>query len=211
MEIKQTVYEMQAEGIIEKLNHRGMEGYYCATKEEALEKVKRFLTPDSSVTWGGTETMKEIGLMEALKTMDCELLDRSKAQTEEERRAFYGQAVQADYFLMSTNAITLNGELVNIDGSGNRVACLCHGPKNVIVVAGINKIVTDVDSAFKRIRKDACPPNAVRLQRKTPCGEYGRCAECLNDDCMCCQMVVTRKSTIPGRIKVILVGESLGY
>lgn len=112
---------------------------------------------------------------------------------------------------MSSNAITLDGELVNIDGNGNRVACLITGPKNVIVIAGMNKIAPDVKSAFDRVRNVAAPPNGVRLGTKTPCAKYGRCHDCYAADSMCCQFVVTRKSRIPGRIKVLLVGEELGY
>ena len=112
---------------------------------------------------------------------------------------------------MSSNAITLDGQLVNIDGIGNRLACLIAGPKNVIVIAGMNKIVADVETGIERVRNMAAPPNAVRLGSRTPCAGLGHCADCLVDDCLCCQIVITRKSRIPDRIKVILVGEELGY
>ena len=112
---------------------------------------------------------------------------------------------------MSSNAVTLDGELVNIDGNGNRVACLITGPKNVILIVGMNKIVPDVTSGFDRVRNMAAPPNGVRLGLSTPCSKYGKCHDCYSPDCMCCEFVVTRKSRIPGRIKVILVGEELGY
>ena len=106
---------------------------------------------------------------------------------------------------------TTDGELVNIDGSGNRAACLIHGPKEVIVVTGMNKMTSDVSDAIRRIHRMAAPPNTARLKMATPCGKTGICADCLSPDCICCQTVITRKSRIPGRIKVILVGESLGY
>jgi hypothetical protein len=112
---------------------------------------------------------------------------------------------------MSSNAITLDGQLVNIDGSGNRVACLITGPKNVIIIAGMNKVTTDVDNAIERVRNMATPPNTVRLGKKTPCSETGKCANCLVDDCICNQIVITRRSGTQGRIKVILVGEELGF
>lgn len=112
---------------------------------------------------------------------------------------------------MSTDAITVGGELINIDGNGNRVACLCNGPDHVIIVAGMNKIVPDIQSGIARVRNIAAPPNGVRLNTNTPCAEYGRCVDCLTDDCMCCHTVVTRMCRVPGRIKVILVGEELGY
>ncbi len=112
---------------------------------------------------------------------------------------------------MSSNAITLDGKLVNIDGNGNRVACLITGPKNVIVIAGMNKIATDEAAAMERVRNMAAPPNAIRLNRKTPCAELGRCANCLVPDCICSSLVITRRSHVPYRLKVILVGEELGY
>ncbi|MBQ9120127.1 MAG: lactate utilization protein [Lachnospiraceae bacterium] len=211
MSPKKQNYENLADSMIEKFNLRGIEGYYCDNKEEALAMAKRFLTPGCSVSFGGSMTLNEIGLIEELKKSDYVLYDRADAVTPEEKTAMYAKIVTADYYFMSSNAITLNGELVNIDGFGNRVACLITGPKNVVIIAGMNKIVPDVDSAIARIRNIAAPPNAVRLHTKTPCAELGRCADCLTDDCICCQTVITRKSRIPNRIKVILVGEELGF
>lgn len=211
MDVKKQYYENIADQVIKKFNLRGIEGYYCSSKEEALTTAKRFLTPGCSISWGGSETLKEIGLFESLKDSDYILYDRFSATNEEERKQLYGKIVTSDYFFMSSNAITLNGELLNIDGSGNRVACLIHGPQNVVIVAGMNKLVPDVESGLARIRNMAAPPNGVRLGLSTPCSELGRCADCLSEDCMCCQTVITRKSRIPSRIKVILVGEELGY
>lgn len=213
MTVKEQNYANLAEGIIEKLAHRNMEGYYCKDREEANAKVKRFLTPDCSITWGGSETLKEIGLLDDLleSQNEYEILDRSNPDPDLTAKEFYGKMVTADFFLMGTNAITLDGELINIDGNGNRVACLCNGPDHVIIVVGMNKVVSDVTSGIARVRNIAAPANGVRLGTNTPCAEYGRCANCLTDDCMCCHTVVTRKSRVPGRIKVILVGEELGY
>lgn len=208
---KQIYYENVADTIIEKFNKRGIEGYYCPDRESALQTAKRFLTPGCSISWGGSQTLEEIGLMDELKASDYILYDRHQAVTPEEKTLMYSKIVTADYYFMSTNAITLDGQLVNIDGFGNRVACLIAGPKNVIIIAGMNKIVTDVNTGIERVRNMASPPNAVRLGHKTPCAEFGKCANCLVDDCICCEIVITRKSRIPGRIKVILVGEELGY
>lgn len=208
---KKQYYENVADSIIEKFNLRGIEGYYCENAEEALTMAKRFLTPGCSISWGGSETLNEIGLLEELEASDYILYDRSAAKTPEEKSAMYSKIVTADYFFMSSNAITLDGQLVNIDGMGNRVACLITGPKNVIIIAGMNKIVTDVETGMERVRNMAAPPNTVRLNCDTPCAELGRCANCLSEDCICCEIVITRKSKIPGRIKVILVGEELGY
>lgn len=204
-------YENLADSLIEKFNQRGIEGYYCESKEEARNMAKRFLTPGCLVTWGGSMTLEEIGLIEDLKNSDYSIIDRTSAKTPEEARALYSKIVTADYFFMSSNAITLDGQLINIDGNGNRVACLITGPKNVVIIAGMNKIVTDVESGIQRVRNFAAPPNAVRLNRQTPCAQLGRCANCLAPDSICSQIVVTRRSHIPNRIKVILVGEELGY
>lgn len=213
MSPKEKNYENLAESIIEKLAHRNMEGYYCKDREEANAKVKRFLMPDCSISWGGSETLQEIGLIDDLLEAqnEYEILDRKNPDPALSPKEFYGKMVTADFFFMSTNAITVDGELINIDGNGNRVACLCNGPDHVIVVAGMNKVVSDVKSGIARVRNIAAPPNGVRLQTNTPCTEYGRCTDCLTQDCMCCHTVVTRKSRVPGRIKVILVGEELGY
>jgi hypothetical protein len=208
---KKIYYENLADTIIDRFNKRGIEGYYCENAEEALLTAKRFLTPGCSVSWGGSQTLIEIGLFEVLASSDYILYDREKAKTPDERMEIYSKTVTADYYFMSTNAITLDGQLVNIDGSGNRVACLITGPKNVIIIAGMNKITTDVDAAIDRVRNMATPPNTVRLGKKTPCAETGKCANCLVEDCICNQIVITRRSGIPGRIKVILVGEELGY
>ena len=208
---KKQYYENLADSIIEKFNLRGIEGYYCDNKEEALAMAKRFLTPGCSISWGGSMTLSEIGLMDALKVSDYVLYDRTTAKTPEEKTEMYAKTVTADYFFMSSNAITLDGHLINLDGFGNRVACLITGPKNVIIVAGMNKIVPDVESGIARVRNMAAPPNAVRLNRDTPCAKLGRCADCLSSDCICANLVITRKSMTPGRIKVILVGEELGY
>ena len=121
------------------------------------------------------------------------------------------KAVLSDYYLMSTNAITMDGELINIDGNGNRVACLIHGPKHIIIVAGMNKVVSDVEAGYARVRDIATPANTKRLNKNTPCFHTGRCGDCLSPECICNQVVITRRSGHPGRIKVFLVAEDLGY
>lgn len=211
MNPKKQYYENLADGLIEKFNLRGIDGYYCENSEEAVTTAKRFLTPGCSVSFGGSVTLQEIGLLEELRNSDYVIYDRTLAATPLEKKQMYAKIVTSDYYFMSSNAITLNGELINIDGIGNRVACLCYGPEYVIVIAGINKIVSDVEAGIARVKNMAAPPNTVRLNKSTPCAKLGRCADCFTDDCICCQTVITRKSMIPGRIKVILVGEELGY
>lgn len=212
LEMKKKHYEILAGKMIEKLNLRQMEGYYAATKEEALQLVKeKFLTEGTSVCWGGSMTLGEVGVMDYLKSSKCEVIDRSAFTTPEEEKEIKAKMINADYFLMSTNAITLDGELVNIDGHANRVSFLCYGPENVLIIAGMNKVVTDVEEGVKRVRNIASPPNTLRLNKNTPCAKNGRCGDCLSEDCICSQVVVTRRSSVKNRIKVILVGEELGF
>lgn len=156
-------------------------------------------------------TLIETGLLEVIQNSDYKVLNRDMVTNLDEQRKIYGQICCCDYFLMSTNAITLDGELINIDGRGNRVAFLCYGPQNVVILTGMNKIVSDVESGVKRVRNIAAPPNAIRLNKKTPCALTGKCENCYSPDCMCGQFVITRRSGIPNRIKVILIGEELGY
>lgn len=205
--------KLRAKTIIKGLEKRNMEGVFCETKEDALSKALSYIEDGSSVTWGGSMSIEEIGLMDAVKNGNYKVIDRSVAKNYEEQREIFSKAVLADYYLMSSNAITLDGELINIDGTGNRVACLTYGPKNVIMIVGMNKIVNDVEDGIKRVRNFASPPNTLRLGLKTPCSMTGRCGDCYGDTCICSQIVVTRRQSaaMRGRIKVILVGESLGY
>lgn len=200
-----------ANTIIENMKKKNLEGYYCETAKEAVEKALSFMPEGSSVTWGGSMSIIESGLMDAVRQGNYEIIDRDTAKTPEEAREMYAKQVMADFFLMSTNALTIGGELVNIDGRSNRISCLCWGPQNVIILAGMNKVAADVESAIARVRNFAAPPNAVRLNRNTPCAKTGKCGDCYSPDCICSQILVTRRSSTPNRIKVILVGEELGY
>ena len=211
MSPKKQYYEKTANTIIANLENRQMKGWYCEDSAAAVKKVLELVPEHASVTWGGTMTLEECGLMDALKKESYTLIDRLSAKTPEEKKTLYAKAVCADYFFMSANAITLDGELGNIDGAGNRVACLCSGPDNVIVLAGMNKVVASVEEGHDRVRNVAAPINALRLNKKTPCAATGRCSKCQSPDCICSQIVVTKRSHIPGRIQVILIGEELGY
>lgn len=211
MSHKLTAWRKQAETIIKNLEKRNMEGYYYDTAAECTRAILESIPAGSVISWGGSESVKEAGLMDAILGGDYKLIDRFAAQTPEESRTLYAQAVLADYYLMSSNAVTLDGELINIDGNGNRVACLIQGPSHVILVVGMNKVVTDIESGIARVRNMASPPNAVRLGRNLPCAATGTCHDCLAPECFCNQIVVTRRSGHAGRIKVYLVGESLGY
>lgn len=207
---QQEGFALTAKSIIKELEKRNMEGYFCETCEDAVQTVLSLLPEHATISWGGSETIKECGLMDAIKAGDYNLLDRATVNPEEYRE-FYSKVVMADAFLMSSNAITEKGELVNIDGAANRLACLLHGPQNVFVIVGMNKLVCDVPAAIGRIRNVACPANTLRLNRQTPCSVTGKCGDCYSQDSICSQIVVTRRSTQPKRIKVILVAEHLGY
>lgn len=211
MSPKEIANQNLANTIIKNMAKKNMEGYYCATSAEAVEKALSLMPEGASVTWGGSMTLTECGLMDALKTANYELIDRDTAKTPEDSRLMYAKQVMADYYLMSSNAITIDGELVNIDGRANRVSCLCWGPQNVIIIAGMNKVCSDVESAVQRVRNFAAPPNCVRLNRNTPCTQTGKCGDCYSPDCICSQVLITRRSSTPNRIKVILVGKELGY
>lgn len=211
MEAVKEYYLVMAEQVIKNFQKRNIEGYYCPDAENAVEKVLELIPKDSSVAWGGSMTLKQIGLLERLKEEELKLLDRDTAKRDEEKRRIYYETFNCDYYLMSSNAITQDGKLVNIDGNGNRIAALIYGPANVIIIAGMNKITADEESAIKRIKSYTAPVNALRLSKNTPCTRTGSCQECLSDDCICSQVLVTRKSSYKKRIKVILVGEELGF
>lgn len=211
MEPMKRFYEQQSKTIITNLKKRNMAGYYCETIDEAKSLVLSLIKEDSTVSFGGSMTLKETGIMDALREGSYDLLDRSTAKTPEEVKAIYRQSYGADTYLMSTNAITLDGRLVNIDGNGNRVSALIYGPDQVLVVSGMNKVASDLDEAIDRVSNFAAPPNTQRLSRNTPCSKTGFCNDCQSDDCICSNTVITRRSHVEDRIKVILVGEVLGY
>ena len=211
MDNRQKAFAKACDGIIANLKKRNMEGYFYEDSASCVRAILDLIPDGSSISWGGSASVQESGMMDALKNGNYELIDRSLAKTPEEQREIYGRTVMSDYYFMSTNAITYEGELVNIDGNGNRVACLIHGPRHVIIIAGMNKVATTLEGAFERARTMACPPNAVRLDKKTPCAATGKCGDCLSPDCFCNQIVVTRRSGHTGRIKVFLVAEDLGF
>ena len=197
--------------VCDALNSRGFCACYCNTKQDALIKALSFIPEGKTVSWGGCKSAEEIGLIEAVKNGNYTVLDRDTAQTPEERQQIMKQALTCDVFLTGTNAITETGELVNIDGIGNRVAAMTYGPDSVIVIAGMNKLVFNVMDAANRARTTAAPINAQRFDIKTPCKIDGACHDCNSPDSICSYVVRTRRCKPEGRIKVILVGESLGF
>ncbi len=211
MDVRAIRNEKLGRKVCDTLNGRGFAAYYCATKEEALAKALELIPEESSITWGGCKSAEEIGLIDAVKKGNYHVLDRNATKTQEERTAIMKQAFTCDVFLTGTNAITETGELVNIDGIGNRVAAMTYGPDNVIVIAGMNKVVPTVMDAANRARTIAAPINAQRFDIKTPCKIDGACHDCNSPESICSYIVRTRRCRPEGRIKIILVGESLGF
>lgn len=205
------MYEKSGKKVCENLKKRFFDAYYVNTKEEALSKALELIPQNHSVSWGGSITMEEVGLKDALKKKGYTLIDRDTANTPEERVELMHKALLCGTYIMSANAISADGQLVNIDGNGNRVAALCYGPTNILVLAGMNKVVNTVEDAVKRARTIAAPANKQRFENlKTPCSFTGQCADCFMEESICNQFVVTRLSHPKDRIKVILIGEDLG-
>lgn len=211
MDFIKDAYEVRSATIIKNLQQRNMEGYYFNTNEEAIDKVMSLIKEDDVVSWGGSLTIDQLGIKKLLEENKISVIDRDKAKSPEERIKLMKQALTADVFLTSTNAITMDGELMNVDGNGNRLAAYNYGPTTLIVVAGMNKVVPDLSCALSRIRAEATIPNAFRTNSQPPCRITGKCSECKMKDTLCCQILVTRYSKIKNRIKVILVGENLGF
>lgn len=211
MENLKKARENQAKSIIKNLEKRNMTAFYCDSKEACRDKVLEIIGDNKSVSWGGTMSMKQCGIQQALeKSLTCTLLDRAKHPADK-MKEFFKEVAVCDYYIMGTNAITLDGELVNIDGNGNRLASLIFGPEHVIVIAGMNKVSTDIPEALHRVRNIASPPNTVRLNKNTPCAVDGRCHDCMSPDCICNQVVITRRSREKERIIVLLVNDNLGF
>lgn len=197
--------------LVANMQRRGFEAYYCADKEAALAKALELIPATDVVSWGGSATIAEVGLLDAVKRRNP-VIDRDTAADPAEKVELMRKGLLCDTFIMSSNAISVDGQLVNIDGNGNRVAALIFGPKQVIVIAGLNKVAGSLDAAMDRARNVAAPINAQRFAGlPTPCYKLGRCADCQSPDSICAQIVITRRSRTAGRIKVILVGEHLGF
>jgi L-lactate utilization protein LutB len=199
------------EQIVKALKARHFDAYYCSTKQAALAQVMDLIPKTDTVAWGGSATMEALGVIQAVRQDGYRTIDRDKAQTKEERIELMRQALLCDTYLCGTNAITEDGELVNIDGNGNRVAAMTFGPKSVIVACGMNKAVKTVMDAAERARNYAAPVNAQRFDIQTPCRTTGACADCKSPESICTYIVRTRLCRPAGRIKVVLIGETLGF
>lgn len=203
-------YDTKGPIVAQRFMKRGFAAYYCPTKEEGLHQALSLIPKDHVVSWGGSESIQAIGLLTAVKER-YDVIDRDTAQTPAARQELMRRALLSDTFLMGTNAATEDGQLVNIDGNGNRVAALIYGPKQVLVIVGMNKIVPTWQDALTRARTIAAPMNMQRFHRNTPCNVTGICADCTSAECICNQIVWTRRSQPQGRIQIILIGETIGY
>ena len=220
---KQEVIFQRIEKTITNLKRNNMEGYYAARREDVPALVETLLHEGDTVTVGGSVTLEEAGVMDLLRCGRYHFIDRDAAATPEEKEKAIRAAFSADAFLCSSNAVTESGKLYNVDGMGGRVAAIAYGPKSVIIVAGYNKLCKDISKAAVRVKSIAAPANTKRLGCKTYCAERGECVSFSKDEgdhitsgCnspgrICCTYVISAQQRIPGRIKVILVGEELGY
>ncbi|MBQ0098798.1 MAG: lactate utilization protein [Oscillospiraceae bacterium] len=207
---------------LESLRKNNMEAYYCDSSQDAVELVKTLIKKGDTVTHGGSETLKETKVIDLLKNGDYNYLDRSTCKDKDEIEEVYRKAYFADAYFASSNAVTENGVLYNVDGNSNRVSAILYGPKSVIMLCGYNKVVRDLDEAVYRVKTVAAPKNTKRLNCATFCKENGQClsigsdASYMCDGCnsegrICCNYVVSAKQRQKGRIKVIIIGEKLGY
>lgn len=210
-ELKKWQYRLIAKEMVDILKSRSYSAYYAENLQEARKKVLELIPEGVSVGLGGSTTIKETGLLDTLRNGKYRLIDRYLPMSWEEEVEKYREAQHADYFLTGTNAITRNGELVNVDSSGNRVSAMIFGPKKVIVVAGANKVVEDLGAAMKRL-KTIAPLNVKRLGHKAPCAETAKCEDCSVQPRMCnYTTIIHHGMKFEGRITVVLVAEEAGF
>lgn len=213
MSPKEQRNELLAAHLVEQLKQRHYDAIYCATSDEAVSAIVDMIPDGSSVTWGGSMTIRDMGLTKALhENNNIEVLDRDLAPNREAAQEIYHKAFSVDYYLSSVNAISEDGLIVNIDGNGNRVAAITFGPKHVILVVGLNKVAQNLDAAIARARSVAAPINSARFaDLKSPCKTDGVCHNCKSIDCLCNYIQIMRNSRPAGRHTVVLVGEDLGF
>ena len=204
-------YEKRAQVLVKNLKSRHFEAYYCPDSASALAKALELIPEGASVGWGGALSAQQIGLIDAVKSGNFAAIDRDAATTPEERTQALKRCLTADVFLCGANALSLDGQMVNIDGTGNRVAAIAYGPDTILVIAGMNKVCDTLDDAVTRARNVAAPMNKQRFPFKTPCEVTGACADCKSEESICNQILITRNCRPAGRIKFVLVGEELGF
>lgn len=203
--------DLLGQQMVGALKARNMEAYYVGSKEEACKKALDLIPEGSSISWGGSMSAQEIGLKDAVCQGNYVIYNRDTAKSPEEKRKIELAAYDCDFFLCSANAITQDGVIINIDGHANRVSAIAQGPRNILMIVGMNKVAKDVEAAVSRARNEAAPINAQRFHLNTPCCKTGACFDCKSPETICCQILITRFSKDAGRIKVILVNDSLGF
>lgn len=195
--------------LISNLEKRGFKPFYAESVQKGIDFIKKTIPKKSSIGFGGSATVIEMGLLEAMKE-DYKLLHRSFYKED-----YYAQLFQemhtADWYISSTNALSEEGELINIDGRANRVAEILFGPKNILIVCGTNKIVKDMMEGISRTRNVSAPINAKKLNRKTPCAETGKCSYCMSPDTICKATVIQHHPTSGKNVYVLIINENLGY
>ena len=206
---KQAYYTKRAEILVNNFQSRGFEAYYCENREDALNKALELIPKGATVGWGGAMSAQQIGLLDAMNNGEYNAIDRDKAPNPAAREQAMRDCLLADVFITGANALSMQGQMVNIDGNGNRVAAIVYGPRSVVVIAGMNKVMDTLEAAVVRARTVAAPMNKQRFPLKTPCEVTGVCGNCKAEG-ICNQILITRNCKPAGRIKVILVGEELG-
>ncbi len=204
-------FEKRGQILVKNLKSRHFDAWYCENRRQALEKALELIPEGASVGWGGALSAQQIGLMDALRAGNYRAIDRDNCRTPEEKLQAARDTLFADVFLTGANALSLDGEMVNIDGTGNRAAAIIYGPETVLVIAGMNKVADTLEDAVTRARTVAAPMNKQRFPNQTPCEITGTCADCKSEGCICNQIVITRHCRPVGRIKFIIVGEELGF
>ncbi len=209
-------WDLRLETLKTSLEKNNFEVHIAADREAAVALVLETLLPalaPRSVSWGGSKTFVETGLYERLKALeDLTVLDTyDPALTDQEKLERRRQSLLVDLFFTGTNAITENGHLINLDMIGNRIAALTFGPRHVIVLAGRNKLVADLEGAWERIKGYAAPVNSMRLDMKTPCAATGYCQDCKSPKRICNTWTITEKSFPKGRVRIVLVNDDLGF
>lgn len=206
------VNEQKIERTIKALEKNNMKGYLVKNKEELLEKIQELVKEDSLVSCGGSMTLFETGVIDFLRSGKYKFLDRYEANlTPEDIKEIYRKTFSADAYFTSTNAITENGELYNVDGNGNRIAAMLYGPDKVIVVTGVNKIVKNVEEAINRNKEICAPANAKRIGTNTPCKTTGHCMDCYSPERICCEYTLIKRQRSANRMHVIFINENFGY
>ena len=211
MDPKKAYYSLRGNRLVAELEKRHFKAYYCDDKEQALQRTLELIPRGSSVGWGGATSAEQIGLLNEVRTGDYIAIDRDKAASPEERERLMRECLTADVFISGANALSMDGQMVNIDGIGNRVAAIVYGPEKILIIAGMNKVADTLDDAVQRARTVAAPVNKQRFPVVTGCSASGVCTDCKAEGCICNQILITRNCKPAGRIMIILVGEDLGF